>query len=61
MIGLKNMLLKEQNRLENIVAVMKNQLETAPEGSMRLSTSKNKISYYHYQVPGQGYGIYISR
>lgn len=35
MIGLKNMLLKEQNRLENIVTVMKNQLEAAPEGSIR--------------------------
>lgn len=55
------MLVKEQNRLENIVAVMKNQLETAPEGSMRLSISKNKISYYHYQVPCKSGGTYISR
>ena len=55
------MIVKEQNRLENIVAVMKNQLETAPEGSMRLSTSKNKISYYHYQVPCKSGGTYISR
>lgn len=61
MTGLKKMLVKEQNRLENIVAVMKNQLETAPEGSMRLSTSKNKISYYHYQVPCKSGGTYISR
>lgn len=28
---------------------------------MRLSTSKNKISYYHYQVPCKSGGTYISR
>ena len=61
MTGLKKMLVKEQNRLENIVAVMKKQLATAPEGSMRLSTSKKKISYYHYQASCKGNGIYISR
>ncbi len=35
MIGLKNMLLKEQNRLENIVTVMKNQFQLLSLSSAR--------------------------
>lgn len=61
MMGLKEMLLKEQKRLENIIAVLKKDLETAPVGSLRISTSKNGISYYHYQTTDKGNGTYISR
>ena len=40
MTGLKEVLLKEQGRLENIIAAVKRQLENTPPGSLRISTSK---------------------
>lgn len=61
MTGLKEVLLKEQGRLENIIAAVKRQLENTPPGSLRISTSKNGISYYHYQITDKGNGTYISR
>ena len=61
MTGWKEVLLKEQGRLENIIAAVKRQLENTPPGSLRISTSKNGISYYHYQITDKGNGTYISR
>lgn len=47
MKGLKNMLLSEQKRLEKIAHEVKKQLEDTPEGTLRLSKSKNYCQYYH--------------
>ncbi len=47
MRGLKNLLLEERKRLEKIVEVVQVQLKTMPEGSLRLSKSKEYIQYYH--------------
>ena len=47
MRGLKNLLLEEKKRLEKIVKVVQVQLKTMPEGSLRLSKSKEYIQYYH--------------
>ena len=47
MRGLKNLLLDERKRLESIIKVVQVQLKTMPEGSLRLSKSKDYIQYYH--------------
>ena len=47
MRGLKNLLLEERKRLEKIIKVVQVQLKTMPEGSLRLSKSKEYIQYYH--------------
>ena len=61
MTGLKEVLLKEQGRLENIIAAVKRQLENTPPGSLRISTPKNGISSYHYQITDNGNRTSISR
>lgn len=47
MRGLKNLLSEERKRLEKILKVVQVQLKTMPEGSLRLSKSKDYIQYYH--------------
>lgn len=47
MRGLKNLLSEERKRLESIIKVVQVQLNTMPEGSLRLSKSKEYIQYYH--------------
>ncbi len=47
MRGLKNLLVEERKRLEKIIKVVQVQLKTMPEGSLRLSKSKDYIQYYH--------------
>ncbi|WP_405319569.1 hypothetical protein [Frisingicoccus sp.] len=47
MKGLKSMLMAEQTRLERIVSGMKVELLDVPEGTLRLSRSKNYCQYYH--------------
>jgi len=44
--GLKNLLLEEKFRLEEILKTVKNRLEHAPEGHLRLSKSHNHVQYY---------------
>ena len=61
MKDLKEILLKEEKRLEGIVLRTKKQMEGAPEGSLRVSVSKNGISYYHYTDAARKNGKYISR
>lgn len=61
MKDLKEILLKEEKRLEGIVLRTKKQMEGAPEGSLRVSVSKNGISYYHYTDAAHKNGKYISR
>ena len=46
MKGLRNLLLKEKFRLEEIFKEVKNRLEHSPEGHLRLSKSHNQIQYY---------------
>lgn len=43
---LKNLLLKEQYRLESIKKEVKTRLSHAPEGRLRLSKSHNHVQYY---------------
>ncbi len=52
MANLKESLLKEQNRLEKILRKAEKQLKDAPLGTMRLSSSKNQVQYYHC-MPGE--------
>ena len=52
MANLKESLLKEQNRLEKILRKAEKQLKDAPQGTMRLSSSKNQVQYYHC-MPGK--------
>ena len=47
MKGLKKLLLAEQARLERIILVTKERLQTAPEGNLRLSKCQNYLQYYH--------------
>ena len=61
MSSLKNMLLIEQYRLENILRKVRDQLKDAPSGSLRLSKSKKWTQYYHC-IPGdRNNGIYIPK
>lgn len=60
MNGLRNALLKEQIRLENIINTAKARLETAPEGSLRLSKSHNHIQYYWCKQESKA-GHYIAK
>lgn len=60
MNGLKEMLLSEQLRLEQIVQKTKRQLENVPEGSLRVSKSQNCPQFYHY-TKAKKYGKYISK
>ena len=57
MKGLKNMLLQEQNRLEEILRKAKAELAIAPDGRLRISKSEKKIRYDH--CAGDRNGIYI--
>lgn len=57
---LRNLLLKEQFRLENIIKEVKNRLELAPEGRLRLSKSHNQVQYYCCKEEKKS-GNYISK
>ena len=61
MIGLKDMLLAEQKRLEELIRVLQRQLRDAPEGTLRLSSSKHQPQYYHCTKTNQKNGTYISK
>lgn len=61
MRDLKEILLKEEKRLEHIILKTKKQMQNAPEGSLRVSVSKNGTSYYHYTDVAHKNGKYISR
>lgn len=41
MIGLKELLWKEQNRLEKILIKTREELDNAPPGKLRISRNKN--------------------
>lgn len=52
---------KEQKRLENIRKQVDARLADAPEGSLRVSTHKNNVQYYHYGSRERKGGIYIPK
>ena len=58
--GLKQLLVKEKNRLEEIIKISKNRLKDVPEGSLRLSKTKNYVQYYHCTNENK-LGKYISK
>lgn len=60
MKGLKNLLLEEQFRLENTINKVKDRLDLAPEGSLRLSKSHNHVQYYCCKEENKS-GNYISK
>ena len=60
MQGLKNVLLAERKRLENIVKMMQAQLQNKPEGTLRLSKRKEYIQYYHCTEENKS-GKYIAK
>ena len=47
MENLKEMLLKEQSRLESICQKTREQLQNAPTGTLRLSPKDKWTQYYH--------------
>ena len=61
MAGLKEKLLAEQSRLQAIIYAARLQLEDAPEGTLRLSTTQNRPQYYHCTKNGKKNGNYIAK
>ena len=58
---LKEMLLKEQERLEQIAEKARGRLRNAPQGTLRLSSCRQTVQYYHC-MPGEGKnGAYIPK
>lgn len=49
MYGLREMLLEEQARLEEIVKIAKKELESAPKGKLRLSKKGERTQYYYIE------------
>ena len=60
MKGLRNLLLKEQLRLERVIKEVTARLDKAPEGRLRLSKSHNYIQYYCCSEEKKS-GDYISK
>lgn len=60
MKGLRNLLLAEQYKLENIINTTKARLDAAPEGNLRLSKSHGYVQYYCYEDEKRG-GNYITK
>ena len=61
MTGLREMLLQEQDRLENILQKTTERLKDAPQGRLRLSTNKKWTQYYHCVLGGKQSGEYIAK
>ena len=60
MKGLKEQLLQEQKRLQNIITVTKTRLQDAPQGKIRISKSHGYFQYY--QCTGKNdRGVYIDK
>lgn len=61
MENLRKLLLKEQYRLENVLQKVTEDLKNAPSGTLRLSSNKNEVQYYHCMPGGKNNGKYISK
>ena len=53
--------MQEQRRLENILQKTKEQLKDAPQGTLRLSSSKKWTQYYHCKSGEKKNGVYIPK
>ena len=60
MKGLKELLMAEEARLEEIITISKQGLKDAPEGTLRLSQSNNYLQFYHCTEENK-LGKYISK
>lgn len=60
MKGLRDLLLKEQFRLQTIIKDTKNRLKNAPRGRLRLAKSHDYVQYY-WCVDGKRSGDYIPK
>lgn len=61
MANLKEMLLQEQKRLENIIRMTAERLKECPPGTLRLSTVKKYTQYYHCKPGDRRNGTYIPK
>lgn len=61
MTGLREMLLKEQSRLEQILKKTEERMKDAPDGSLRLSRSGKSVQYYRYMPGKQKNGEYLPK
>lgn len=61
MANLKEMLMKEQSRLEHIVQKTTEQLKNVPPGTLRLSSTKKWVQYYHCMPGEKKNGEYIPK
>ena len=57
---LKKLLIKEKERLEEIVIRTKMQLNNTPKGTLRLSQSNSHVQFYHCTVENKK-GKYIAK
>ena len=58
---LKERLLMEQERMERIMEKAKERLRNAPEGTLRLSSCRKTVQYYHCLPGGEKNGTYIPK
>ena len=58
--GLRDILIEEQTRLENIINTVNNRLKLAPQGNLRISKSNNHVQYYSCNEDNKS-GSYISK
>ena len=61
MENLKELLSEEKSRLEKILQKTKEQLLDAPQGTLRLSSSKKWTQYYHCLSGQNKNGVYIPK
>ena len=58
---LKELLLKEQERLEQILRKTKDRLADAPQGTLSLSSCRENVQYYHCMQGDRKNGTYIPK
>lgn len=58
---LQELLLKEQERLEQILRKTKDRLADAPQGTLRLSSCRENVQYYHCTQGDRKNGTYIPK
>ena len=57
----EELLLKEQERLEQILEKAKVRLKDAPQGKLRLSSCRENVQYYHCTQGARKNGSYIPK
>ena len=61
MEGLKDLLVQEQEHLGKVVQIVRERLQNAPEGALRISSSDSKVTYYHCTEKNPVNGVYIPK